>query len=116
MKSTKIFTSKIFDTNNNNKVYLCNCDTILEQGILSTLTSSPSDNYSHATNDHEEVECIGQTLFNQCKVLSLAVASYKRLRFGNVATLQIYEHGERIWLRDTSEGDAERGGKCFSEQ
>ena len=77
-------------------------------GILSTLTSRPSDNYSHASNDHEEVERITQTLFNQCKALSLAVASFKCPRFGHVATLQGYEHGERIWLRETSERDAEK--------
>ena len=30
-------------------------------------------------------------------------------------TLQAYVHGERIWLRETSEGDAERGGNSISD-
>ena len=30
MKSTKKIYTKILNTNNNNEVYLCNCDTVLE--------------------------------------------------------------------------------------
>ena len=47
----------------------------------------------------------------------IAGNNYKRPRhgFGRLATLQTYMHGKRIWLRETSEGDAERGGNSISD-
>ena len=43
----------------------------------------------------------------------IACSSYKRPHFGRLATLQAYEHGERILLSKTSEGDAEKGGNSI---
>ena len=47
----------------------------------------------------------------------IACNSYTRPRhgFGRLATLQAYVHGERIWLRKTSEGDAEKGGNSITD-
>ena len=47
-------------------------------------------------------------------IIACIVASYKRPDFGHLATLQAYEHGKKIWLRETSEGDAERGDNSIS--
>ena len=44
----------------------------------------------------------------------ITCSSYKHPRFGRLATLQAYEHGERILLSETSEGDAEKGGNSIS--
>ena len=66
MKSTKFFYTKILNTINDNEVYLCNCNIILEYYL------QPSDKLLPA-NHHDEVEGIGQTLLSAGRS-SLAVA------------------------------------------
>ena len=39
----------------------------------------------------------------------ITCSSCKCPRFGRLATLQAYVHGERIWLHETSERDTENG-------
>ena len=78
-------------------------------GILYTLTSRLGDNCSQLMI--MEAEGIGQTFFGAAiGRYRLQYRSYKRPPFGRLAIhcKPRYVHGERIWLRKTSEGDAEK--------